>query len=449
MGCIAYHPASLPREPDLAPSVAGLKLSSPSFAPLPSLKPHRIDPQAALDPTGAAILAVLNNPALEAAEAERDVAAAQLFATGLLPDPLLDMNRQHPLRGGDSVHKGSALSLEAMLTGLVGRRDRIRAAQAHLTRVDLDLLWKSWQVAARARWLVSAIVEERRLGAAGDAVWKAVGGMARARRNVENLATLAQRGTASAAEATELRSLVEKLAADLGLTRRRLSDDQESLRSLLGLAPDAPLPLRAGAPPVISPAAVASALGQLARRRPDLLALAAGFESADQHLRAAVAAQFPAVSVSLLRESDVEGVTSIGLGVSLRLPFFDGGRGAVRVAEASRAALERSYRARLDQTRGEVAALERDYAILRREGAHLPPQAKPGSDRAELAPLARLERGGHASQLEALRLALSRFEARQRRIEIDLELHKAAIALQTVLGVPPDELRRAREVPKS
>lgn len=421
--------------------MAGLTLSAPRYIPLPGLEPHRIDPKAGLDPTATAILAVLNDPVLAAEQAKRQVAAAQLFATGLLPDPLLNGNHLRPVAGGDSASYGSALSVQALLTGLVGRRDRIHAAQEHLTQVELDLLWQSWQVAQRARWLTSAIVAERRALAATAEAWTALD------HPDETAEGLDRRSGASEVEVAELRSLTGQLAAGAGAARRRLSDDEQSLRALIGLAPGAELLLRAGPKLEVKRAAVAAALADLPRRRPDLLALAAGFHSADQRLRAAVAAQFPAVSVSFLREHDVEGVTSIGLGVSLRLPFFDGGRGKVRVAEASRDALESSYRARLDQAHSEVATLVRDYAILQREYARMPHRPGPASERSELSRLVRLERQGSISHIEALRLALSSLQARERRIRTELELDKVAIALETVLGVPPEELERAQEVP--
>ncbi len=431
-GCIAYQPASLPKKPDLAASVAGLTLASPRYIPLPGLEPHRIDPRVGLDPTAAAILAVLNDPALEAQQAQRQIAAAQLFAAGLLPDPLINLSHLRPAAGGGSANNGSALSLQALVTSLLGRRDRIRSAQEHLNQIELDLLWRGWQVAQRARWLATAVVAERQSLTATDAAWTALG------HPDKRAWDLSLGGSASAVELAELRSLSGQLAAEAGTARRRLSDDEQSLRALLRLAPGAELPLRSGPALVVKRGAVAAALADLPHRRPDLLALAAGFRSADQRLRAAVAAQFPAVSVSFLREHDVEGVTSIGLGVSLRLPLFNRGRGAVRLAQASRAALEKSYRARLDQAQGEVATLVQDYAVLRRESSRMPRQ--PSLD-SELSRIVRLERQGSVSHIEALRLALSSLQAQQRRIATGLELDKVTIALETVLGVPPEELR--------
>lgn len=440
-GCVAYRPENLPNQPDLKISVAGLTLPAQRWVPLPGIGPHRIDARDGLDPTDAAILAVLNDPALRAARARRGVAAAQLFAAGLLPDPVLSLSASQPTGGDGATQPGSSLDLGEALVPLVTRSHRIRAAQSHVRKVELDLLWKDWQVAQRARWLVAEIVAERQLHTVEKAAGKILSGWRTSLRRAH------AEGVASTLELAQTQALATELIGATGTTERRLNDAEQNLHAMLGLAPQVKLVLRPAAVPGISAAAVIRALKDLPQRRPDLLALAAGFKSRDQRLRAAIAAQFPIISVGFLRESDVEGVTSLGFGLSLRLPFFNGNRGAIRKAEASRSALKASYQARLDRAVSEVARLERDHNVLEKECARL--RSRQQSLAGYTAKLQRLVSSGAASRLETLQLAIQLYRAQRQRIEVGLALHKTAIALETVLGVPPERLARSRQESRS
>lgn len=436
-GCVVYRPAQLPTRSDLKTSVGGLTLPGARLVPLPATAPRTIHPHAPLDPTDAAILAVLNDPALQARRARRGVAAAELFAAGLLPDPVLQLTRIRPTGGGGGGGPGSSLAAGEALVPLVTRGDRIRAAQAHLHEVDLALLWKGWQVAQRARWLVSEIVAERQLRAAEAHARETVNGFQAALRHLKTARD------ASAAELAQTEALLGKLTSDSGTTERKLNDAEQHLHALLDLKPAARLRLRVPPAPQIATAAIASALQDLPRRRPDLLALAAGFRSKDESLRAAIAAQFPAITLSFLRESDVEGVTSVGIGVALRLPFFNGNRGAIRKAEADRASLRATYQARLDRAVGDVSRLEGDHRILEREVAGLKSQQL--LIRSHTAHMQRLAKSGVIDQMEALQLEMQWYHARRREITAELALRKTSIALETMLGVPADRLTRSSQ----
>lgn len=431
-GCVAYRPARLATRPDFKTSVAGLVVPGAHLVPLPAIAPRKIDPHAALDATDVAILAVVNNPDLRARRTARGVAAAELFAAGLLPDPVLQVARTRPTSAEPGVRPGSSIDLGAALVPLVTRGDRIRAAQAHLREVDLALLWKGWQTAQRARWLVAEIVAERQLRAVQTRVRATTVGWQATVRRLETA------HDASAVTLAQTQGLVDRLIAASAATERKLNDAEQNLHALLDLRPGATLRLRASPPPQITTVAVASALRNLPHRRPDLLALAAGFRSQDERLRAAIAAQFPAITLSFVHASDVEGVTSLGIGLSLRLPFFDGSRGAIRKAEADRAALGARYQARLDRAASDVARLDRDHRILNREVARLNTQLQ--NIESQTAHLQRLAASGVADHVQALQLAMRWYQARRREIVAALALRKNAIALETLLGVPPERL---------
>lgn len=434
-GCVAYHPESLPNKPDLKASVAGLTLPSQRLEPIPGLRRDRINPHVALSGTDVAILAVINDPALQASEAQRGVAAAGVFAAGLLPDPVLNLTGVHPTGNDPSTQPGSNLGLSEALVPLLTRSARVCAAQAELREVDLGLLWKGWQVAQRARWLAAEIMAERKLHADELMAWK----LARDWR--QELSGVGTSGAVSVNETAKLEALIGGLVSDTATTARKLNDAEHRIHALLGLAPTARLALRPTPAPKVGSAAVAAALENLPQRRPDLLALAAGFRSRDEKLRVAIAAQFPAISVSFLRENDVEGVTSLGIGLSLRLPFFNGNRGAIRKAEARRDALGASYQARLDQAVSDVSRLERDQRLLRRQVKRLALRRQ--TLRVSLRTLQSLAKNGAASRMETVQSAMRLYEVERQQIAAGLALRKTTIALETVLGIPPERLDKA------
>ncbi len=440
-GCVAYHPESLPKAPDLKASVDGLVLPDKHFQPLPGLRPHRIDPRVALTGTDVAILAVLNDPALRANEARHGVASAGVFAAGLLPDPILSLGGSRPTSGETTASSGSNIGLSEALVPLFTRSARIRAAQANLREVDLGLLWKGWQVAQQARWLTAEIIADRKLLRAEAAAYKL------ARSWQHELGSIGAPGAVSLDETAQLENLAGTLVSDTTSTQRNLNDAQHRLHELLGLEPSARLALRPSPPPTVGSSAVAAALRSLPQRRADLLALAAGFHSRDEKLRAAIAAQFPAITVSFLRQSDLEGVTSLGIGLSLRLPFFNGNRGAIHEAEASRNVLRARYQSRLDQAVSEVSRLRQDRVLLKKKAEKL--KAMQRLLGTSWTRLEHLLNDGAASGIETMQATMQVYEAKRQQIESQLALRKTQIALETVLGVPADRLTRIKPRKKS
>jgi cobalt-zinc-cadmium efflux system outer membrane protein len=91
--------------------------------------------------------------------------------------------------------------------------------------------------------------------------------------------------------------------------------------------------------------------------RADLVALERAYDSHEQALRAAVLGMFPRFGINLEGARDPGGFVSLGGGVTLSLPLFDGNRAAVAVELATREELRAEYLARLHQTRADIAKL--------------------------------------------------------------------------------------------
>ena len=194
---------------------------------------------------------------------------------------------------------------------------------------------------------------------------------------------------------------------------------RHALDELLGLEPGVPLRVQAGSAmrPLLSAAEYRAALTALPHRRPDLLALQAGYRSQEEKLREAILAQFPLLTAGVEKARGAEeGVQTFGFNVNLTLPVFNRNRGAIAVGRATRAYLRQSYQAGLDdaatqadQVRRAVQIMQRQLDVLEARLAGLErtaAAAKASLGRGELglAAYARVQSNSLAAQAEVIRL---------------------------------------------
>jgi outer membrane protein TolC len=99
-------------------------------------------------------------------------------------------------------------------------------------------------------------------------------------------------------------------------------------------------------------------------RRPDLIALKAGYEAQEQKYRAAVLNQFPSLSVGFVRARDTSEIYTSGFQVNLSLPIFNRNRGNVAIEQATRQRLGDEYQTRLNSAYADIAHLRANSVIL-------------------------------------------------------------------------------------
>ncbi len=355
--CASYAPLPLGRGEGAA-SVA--QLTAPTAGmPLPSLATHPFDLSDGLDVTETAMLAVANSPALKLKRDELGIARAQAFAAGLLPDPQLSLAADFPGHSGSGLTTAYNLGISEDIGALLTRSSRKAAARSQAQQVNLDLLWAEWQTVAQARLLFDQVLNLRAQQArlAGEqAALDQVTPYIQAALDSGNLSyDSASAGLGAAAD-------VRKQQADNAVALHQADSD---LHVLLGLAPDAALDL-AGAPYRVAPtpAQLQQALADLPRRRPDLLALQAGYQSQQAKLRAAVLAQFPALNIGFTTARDTSAIYTQGFSVGITLPLFDRNRGNIAIERATRQQLKDAYEARVLGTRSDMQRLVADVATL-------------------------------------------------------------------------------------
>lgn len=354
--CAAYEPRPLPNRASLAPGLSALEHDGP----LP----------ARLGVEDVARLALLNDPDLRGVRARHDVASAQLLQAGLLPNPQASLSATPTLAGPGTTTAWNIGATED-LRSLILRPSARRAARAGVRQVDAEILWAEWQVVGQARLLAVQLIEGRRT----QDKLRQVLGVFQAHVDERRRALLAGDAT-YATIAPDLAALAQA-QTQVRDGERLLLSQKHALAALLGLQPDAPIPLAATAgPPGLDEAAIRAALPDLPAHRPDLLALRWGYEGANQKLRTAILSQFPNISFGPTGGSDNSNVRAFGPQLTLELPIFDRGQGNIAIARATRAQLRAEYTARIAATDGELrsrlAELDQLRSQIRDAEAALP-----------------------------------------------------------------------------
>jgi outer membrane protein TolC len=367
----------------------------------PSLAPVTLDFTKPLTADELAVIAVLANPDLRALRSQQQVADAQVFASGLLPDPQLGLGVDQVLSPrGQGLVPAFAGSLTLDLLGaLVTRGVERQIARSAAGQVRLDIAWQEWLTAGQARLLAVRLPRQRMA--------------ARIARQAADVAEAAQQRTLAAAARGDLKGdevEARRIAASDGSTRALAAErDAEAtaleLNRIVGLVPGEVLDV-ADAPPLGEwRAPDPEALFVAARgARLDLQAFASGYDSQQAAVHRAVLGQYPRLSLTLNRARDTSGVQTFGPAVALDLPIWNRNRGAIAVAEAARTALRSEFAARLHQARADIADL---VATL---------------DRTEQARVA------VAAQLPGIERIADGFDAAARRGDVSVSLAESARA---------------------
>ena len=241
---------------------------------------------------------------------------------------------------------------------LITRQARLDTAASARSQVDLTLLWQEWQVVQQARSLDVRYQAESRQLALLRKTLKLYD-----KRYSQSAQALRRGDLTLDVSGTDLTGLMG-IYSQISQLEQTHNETCHSLNLLLGLKPEVRLTLS----PLSKPApfegsAIRKTLADIARRRPDLLALQAGYRSQEAKVRSAVLAQFPSISIGINRARDTSALYTSGFAISLNLPVFSANRGAIAVERASRSELRTEYQSRLDQTATDIDRLVALQAI--------------------------------------------------------------------------------------
>ncbi|MBS0571517.1 MAG: TolC family protein [Proteobacteria bacterium] len=345
--CALYH--ARPLDEKVAPANESALAQAAQQSATPRLAPLPIPPQGPWDDLQLADIAIITNPDLKALRAQAQVAAAQVFAAGLLPDPQLGIGADHP--DGSGVVNAYTLNAGFDIAALLTRHARVDAARANAEQVRRDIAWQEWLAANQVRLLVRRyhyLERQREVAArAADAAEKLLAlTQAAVDQHNARLDDLALRRVA----VLDARAREGSLARDALAARLQLNQS-------VGVAPDTQLPLAAVAAPHDPSTLDAAALEKQAlAQRLDLAGLRAGYAVQEAAVRGAILQQYPLPSITLARARDTTPVYTKGASLSFSLPLWNHNRGGIALAEATREQLHAEYEARVFDAQSAIAA---------------------------------------------------------------------------------------------
>ncbi len=428
-GCASYQPSPLPGRTDLVSNIDQLTAKESGAIPTPA---------AGLGLTDVAILAVRNNPDLKAQRERLGVTRAQLFSAGLLPDPQVSGSFDHPTGNVPGAVNAFGVGVGYDMIPLLNRGARLESEKQAVLQSRLELMWQEWQVAQQARSLAVRLEGQRRqlalLRTMADLYKKRY---RRSRKALDNGdITLDVAGT-------DLTALLDSFS-QINQLEQTLNETNHELHTVLGLTPEAPLAIHLS--PLSAethPETYQRKMKGLEKRRPDLLALQAGYRSQEAKVRAAVLSQFPSITIGFNRARDTGSLDTVGFGISLNLPLFSRGKGRIAIERATRKQLREEYQARLDHAAEDVDKLLKSQNIVasqqRQLDAYLPTLKE------LVARGRRAYKRGDIDALTFLNMETTWIKKRQEKISLEQTQREDLIALQTLLALPENGVPRQIE----
>ena len=425
-GCQTYEPVPLGDRSELFSDVAALTIS-PSDVPLPELGSHPFDPSLPLDMDEVSMIAVVNNPDLKAMRGQVGVAEAQAFAAGLLPNPQFSFAYGALITGVGATTSSVSATLTQDIVPLLTRSVRRQAALANEHSVRLNLLWQEWQIVSQARTFFTRAVELEHQRAVIDEYRKL-------------FSDRYQRSNTAMQQGNEILPTVVSDLAALQAVETQLHDieqlilkNRHDLNALLGLAPEVELRLvdRVSVA-AIDTGKLKAILLDLAGRRPDLLALAAGYEAEEQKLRQAIIEQFPKLNIGPNYTNDTTPVYTAGPTLTIGLPIFDRNQGNIAIERATRQGLHDEYQARLDAAYGAADRLITELSLIEAQYRASLTSIRRLRDAAEVAD--RAYAAGDLDERSYVDLHASLLAKEIELLKLEQTLLEQRIVLQTLIG---------------
>lgn len=357
-GCTTYQPLPLVKQDTSTQQLDQLRID-PRQMSLPALVAHRFDPSDGLDMTEVAMVAVVNNPDLKLARDDQGIARAQSFAAGLLPDPQLSLSRDFPAPSAPDLMSAFNYGISFDVTALLTRQASYDAAKSEEKKIELGLLWQEWQVVSQARQLFVRTVTQERLYLVLQET------LTQHETRYRAATTALHAGNLTLDTVSPYLVALEDVRRQLADLERQQNQTRHDLNALLGLAPETRLNLVNSIDiPPLDQHAVEDSLRNLPHRRPDLIALEAGYQAQESKFRGAVLAQFPGLNLGLTRARDTSGIYTTGFTAGISLPIFNRNRGNIAIEKATRQRLHDEYQTRLNQAHADIDRIVVDQILL-------------------------------------------------------------------------------------
>lgn len=426
-GCQVYRPSPLDPPGHLeawreqSPSSETVREFARQLAESEPESPVPFDPTDGLTLGEAEVVALVYNPGLRVARLKAGVARAAAEHAGRWDDPELSIDVLKVVEGvPDPWVIGSALSLTVPISGRLGVEKARAEAVLHseLARAaeeewrvlrDLRETWLSWS-ANRLR-----LEEAVRVVASLDSV-------------METTEVLVEGGELLRTESALFKIEQESRKADLDRLRAQVTEGEQEIRSLLGLAPTAParfLPAVAFADPGDGETALAEA-------NPTLVRLRTEHDIAEIGLQREIRRQFPDLTLGPQAEDD-QGQSKVGLVGAIPIPILNANKGGIAAAVAEREMARAAFEAEQEQLEGRLAAMHARLSGIRSRRNSIDSTVVPLVDR-QVEDARRLLELGESGSLVLLESLVRAHEAKLELIEVRLEESTTRVAIRHLLG---------------
>ncbi len=426
-GCAAYQARPLDMTADMAHRIPSLTENASKISLLKSDSNH-FNPDDGLDIEEVAILAVANNPALKLARDDVKIARSKALDAGLLPNPQLSAGLDFPTSTTPgSTFTATNFGLSYDLAPLLTRNTAKEIAESDIREADMVLLWQEWQVISQARMLFAKSCYQKKLFQVLTTYRNILSDRhARIQKAFKDGNLTLDSTTNDLSAFLDIHRQIDELTRQIHQTHCELS-------RLMGLSPDVTLNLVGNVTlQNIDKNQINSMLDQLAYRRPDLLALKAGYETQDLKYRQSIIQQFPAISVGITQASDTSNVHTIGPSITLSLPLFNQHQGKIAIEKASRKRLYDEFENRLMNARSTISQILADQSLLKTQlktVSSTTTSLKNAVDDAEKAYAT-----GNITELAYTALYARLFHKTLEQLNLEQASVEQRIALQTLLG---------------
>ncbi len=391
------------------------------------------DPSDGLSLDEAEAVVLVFNPDLRQARLEANVTRATAALAGLWQDPVLGVDLERIVSGAGGANPwvaGSTIGITIPISGrleaekaragadLAAELDRV-AAKEWATRSALRELWVEWS-AARVR---AEVAEE----------------LITRLRDVASLADRQEKaGSMTRVDARLFRVELAGREADLIAVSAKVKELELQLRAMLGLAPQAPLTLV----PTVTFAARTTSIDELRplleSSNPELAAVRAEYEVAEQSLRTEVRKQYPDLAIGPGYGTD-QGDDRVLLGLSLPIPLWNRNQQGVAQASARREVARGRFETTYEHLAYKLAIALTRFEAGKAQRALVESSVVPQADEQE-ADVRRVAALGRVDPLLLLESLKTQYAAKVRLVEARASESIGAVRLDELIGPPIPKL---------
>lgn len=387
------------------------------------------DPSDGLTLAEAEVVALVFNPDLRQARLEANVTRAAAAHAGRWQDPVLGVDFERIVSGAGAANSwvaGSTIGITIPISGrleaekahanagLAAELDRL-AAKEWATRSALRELWVRWSAARMHAEITEELIARLR-----------------------DVATLAdqqeQTGSMSRVDARLFRVELAGRDADILALRVRVTELELQLRAMLGLAPQTSLTLV----PTVTFAARTTSIEELQSlldtSNPELTAVRAEYEVAEQSLRTQVRKQYPDLTIGPGYSTD-QGDTRVLLGLSLPIPLWNRNEQGVAQAAAQRDVARGRFERTYEQLSSNLAIALTRLEAGKAQRALIESSVVPLADEQE-ADVRRVAALGRVDPLLLLESLKTRYAAKIRLVDARACESIGAVRLDELMGPP-------------